>query len=325
MAEFVLHAGLHKTATTSLQDQVFPNIRDAFYTGKSRQVMGTRKSSILSDFLSLYLYDRDALNRVPLHTCIYYLSLLQDRLIARLARSRATLASIQKEHELMQRLIERISILSEKPKFLYSCEGLLLCLGHLFPERASRLSDQAPLFSCKHLFPGQIERIVIFVRSPIEYLFSRYIQIHTVRIKASPGFAMSPADYLGIQADLFKSHTKCQSVFYHIFQRGLRQDLLSLNVPIVIRSYEKHIKNSPSISREVQKSFGMALFGSDEVDRRFKQQPLNTTDRDKDDAINVLINHMKLADRDELKQAFLQVAEQNDLVQAALTSRLYPY
>lgn len=325
MTKFILHAGLHKTATTSLQEQVFPNVREAFYTGKSRQVMGTRKSPVLSQFLSQYKDDRDALSRIPLHTCIYYLSLLQDRLIARLARSKATLSSLQKQLLLMQSLVERISILNEKPQILYSCEGLLLCLGHLFPEQALDISDKAPLFFCKSLFPGQIEKIVIYVRSPIEYLFSRYIQIHTVRIKASPRFAMAPADYLRIQAQLFRASSKCQSVFYHIFQRELGHDLLSLDIPVVMRSYEKHIKNAPSISREIKKSFGLTLLGADDVDHRFKQQPLNTTDRDKDDAINVLINHMQLANRDELKQAFLREAEQNDLVQAALSSRVYPY
>lgn len=325
MAKFILHAGLHKTATTSLQEQVFPNIRDAFYTGKSRQVMGTRSAPILSHFLSLYEEDKDALSRLPVHTCLYYVSLLQDRLIARLARSKATLDSIRKQLLLMQGLVERISMLSQKPQILYSCEGLLLCLGHLFPEQALDISDKAPLFSCQYLFPGQIEKIVIYVRSPIEYLFSRYIQIHTVRIKASPKFAMTPSEYLRIQAKLYQGPSKCQSVFYHVFQRELGQDLLSLDIPIVMRSYEKHIKGTTSISREIEKSFGLDLFGSDWVDRRFKQEPLNTTDRDKDDAINVLINHMQLADRDELKQAFLREAEQHDLVQAALPSRVYPY
>jgi hypothetical protein len=328
MVNFILHAGLHKTATTSLQELVFPAVADVFYTGKSRQVMKIRETPILP-FLFHYLQeDSSNIHHLPAHTCAYFASLLQDRVIGRLSRSLDTLQSLRAEITLMHALLERLNETSPNATVLYSCEGLLLCLGHICPKTTLKLTakdrDQPPLFLFKKLFPGSTKKIVIYVRSPIDYLYSRYIQIHTIKMQKAKRFVMAPSDYLDIQGEIYAGEVKQQSIFYHVFQRELAQDLASLGPEVVIRSYEKHIRDTASISKEINKTFGVEMIRPTEVDKRFKENPLNTTDHHKDEAVNFIINHMGFSNHDQLKQAFRQVAEQHRLVQAALSSRIYP-
>lgn len=327
MPSFVLHAGLHKTATTSLQEQVFPSIASVLYTGKSRQVMSVRKTIILPQFVAHCQEDKEHIKRLPAHTCAYYLSLLQDRVVSRLARSKETLQSVQPLIGLMNDLLERIDQTSPETIILYSCEGLLLCLGHVCPKQALKIPehkrDQAPLFYYKQLFPGRTQKIVIYVRSPIDYLYSRYIQIHTVKMQRSKHFVMTPAEYLSIQGKLYSEIGRQQSIFYHVYHRELAQDLESLGPKIAVRSYDKHILNSPSISKEIDKAFGLQVLDPDKVDTRFKQQPLNTTDRDKDEAIKNIMSHMGFSNHSQLKHAFQETAESNSLVRAALSSTIF--
>lgn len=328
MPSFVLHAGLHKTATTSLQEQVFPSIANVLYTGKSRQVMSVRKTLVLPQFVAHCQEDKDHIKRLPAHTCSYYLSLLQDRVVSRLARSQETLQSVQPLIRLMNDLLERIDQISPETIILYSCEGLLLCLGHVCPKQALKVPehkrDQAPLFYYKQLFPGITQKIIVYVRSPIDYLYSRYIQIHTVKMQRSKNYARTPTEYLNIQGKLYSGNARQQSIFYHVYQRKLAQDLESLGPEIAVRSYDKHILNSSSISKEVNKAFGLQVIDPDKVDARFKRQPLNTTDRDKDEAIKNIMNHMGFSSHSQLKKAFQETAESNSLVQAALSSTIFP-
>lgn len=325
MVNFILHAGLHKTATTSLQEQVFPAAAGVFYTGKSRQVMAARKTKAVKDFIEYCKEDNNHVRRLPSHTCAYYLSLLQDKIIAAISRSMKSIDSLQPKIQLMRELLEQIDTTSNNPTILYSCEGLLNCRGHVQPELSTKINDKPPLFLHQQLFPGSIEKIVIYTRSPIDYLYSRYIQIHVSRMHAAKVLAISPSDYLNAQAQLYSGKTKQQSVFYHVFQKELAQDLSGLGPALVIRSYEKHIRDATSISSEIKKVFNLDVLHAEQVDLDFKQKHLNTTDRDKDDAVELILSHMKLSDPSDLKQEFTKIAQENSLVQASLASRLFSY
>lgn len=330
MSEFILHAGLHKTATTSLQQLVFPALQNTLYTGKSRLVNKLRftNRSELTWFLSYCNKKPDTVRSLPLHTCVFYLSLIQDGLIAVLSRGLTELDKLSPYLNLMSQLLSRIDKLCPGIPILYSCEGLLLSMGHLFPELKGNLNSIAPLFLHKDLFPGHIRKIVIYLRSPLEYLFSRYIQIHTVRLKNDTNdysFTIKPSRFLRIQSRLFEGPHKRQSVFYHVFQQELREDLQCLGVPVILRSYEKHIKDCDSISNEIKKAFGLEAVNSRVTDNQFKHNRLNSTDGNKDEAINIILSHLNLNTKEQLREIFFEKAENDRLVKAALSSRIYPF
>lgn len=336
MVEFVLHAGLHKTATTSLQELVFPNIKNVTYTGKTREVILSRreKRSHLLAFLGYATTEQHAIDRLPLHTCQYYLSLTQDHLIAILSRSDGSLQLVKDLLAFNHLLLNRISELVGPATIFYSCEGLLLTLGQLHPEfviaKQTKQSDAfrrdlPPLFRFRKLFPGRVSRVVIYLRSPIEYLFSRYIQVHTVRLSSGVSTLLGPADYLKLQGQLFDGPNKYQSVFFHVFQHQLSADLAQLGVPVRLRSFEDHIKDCSSINKEIGKAFGLEVHNPSEVDAIFKLNALNSTEKDKANAINALCSHLGSRDADDLKQQFLQQAQANTHVQAALAERVFAY
>jgi hypothetical protein len=337
VADFLLHAGLHKTATTSLQELVFPNVCDATYTGKTREIIHSRRSKrdYLSYFLRQVAEDTDVIDRLPLHTCYYYLSLLQDYLVARISHNRLGAKKIIKSAFVVnQSLVDRISFLGGKCLILYSCEGLLLTYGQLHPElvlsmqaKGKTLSrpDLPPLFHLRKIFPGTIRQVVIYVRSPIEYLFSRYIQIHTVRLSSGVSSLLTPADYLALQQRLFEGANKYQSVFFHVYQEELAKDLSRLGVPSKLRSFEAHIRDCPSISKEVLKAFGVTLSDPMGIDDSFRSKQLNSTEKEKLMAIDALCSRLNLSGLHALKEKFYETSLSHDLVQSALANRIFNY
>lgn len=330
MSDFILHAGLHKTATTSLQQYVFPALRDSIYTGKSRLVAGLRftKRTELPSFLAYCNKKPDTVDYLPLHTCAFYLSVLQDSLVAVLSRGLARMEDVSSYLDLMNKLLSRMDQLAPGVPILYSCEGLLLSMGHLFPELKDHHQTTAPLFLHKTLFPGTIRKVIIYLRSPVEYLFSRYIQVHTVRLKNDTddfSFFVKPSKFFRSQKRLFNGPNKRQSVFYHIFQQELREDLLSLGIPVTLRSYEKHIKDTQSISNEIKKVFGLEAIDPQLTDSQFSSKRLNSTESNKEKAFKVILKRLDLQSQDQLRELFFESANNEPLVKAALSSRIYPF
>lgn len=328
MVHFTLHAGLHKTATTSLQEHVFPNVKQVHYTGKCRYVMAMRKRGGHRELLDHLSSEDGEIERLPLHVCCHYLALLQDYLVAQLARSRATLQQLQPLLDVNSRLLDAIAFRGEEQHVLYSCEGLLLSLGHLQPEVCLERRELFPLAHHRQLFPGTLRRVVVYVRSPIEYLFSRYIQIHTVRCR---GKGASDLDqiisidrYLDLNERLWLGPMPSQSVFHHIFQPQLLAQLKACGLPLVVRSYDKHIRGASSISREVTKAFDLEVHHPDRVDAAFREIRLNTTSEHKDYALQLLLQASGLQDHAELKKQFSSIASSHPRVQEAVACSLFP-
>lgn len=327
MAEFILHAGLHKTATTSLQEHVFPQVQGGFYTGKCRHVMANRSRKLLAEFCAYLETELEAIHRLPLHTCAFYLSLLQDQLVGDLARSRRSLDQCSAELQLNQRLVDSLVLRSECSTILYSCEGLLLSLGHLYPERCKSLADLFPLAHWRALFPAPVQRAVIYLRTPIDYLYSRYIQIHTVRCRgggSQAGDIISPSRYIKLNEKLWRGPMPSQSVFHHILQPQLVTQLQQLGLNLIVRSYDQHIKKAASISAEVGEAFGLRLHQPEWVDERFRTIRLNTTAADKEVAMQALLKSLGLSSAGQLQAEFSETARESPVVREALATSLYP-
>lgn len=327
MVSFTLHAGLHKTATTSLQEHVFPNAKHVHYTGKCRYVMAMRAGEGHQELLRFLKSERGDIERIPLHVCCHYLALLQDHLVAQLARSRATPDQLQPLLTFNRKLLKRIAHLSDHAHILYSCEGLLLSLGHLQPEACLDRRELFPLAYHRLLFPGDLKRVVIYLRSPVDYLFSRYIQIHTIRCthgNASDLERLITVErYLELNAQLWRGKTPSQSVFHHIFQRTLVSQLRSLGLPLVVRSYDEHILGGTSISSELSSAFDLLVETPEHVDKAFREIRLNTTSEHKDYALNLLLNASGMPDRTSLQNYFSSIASNHPLVKEALATSVF--
>lgn len=327
MVNFTLHAGLHKTATTSLQEHVFPNVASAHYTGKCRYVMAMRRPLSHQQLVQFLASEDGELSRLPLHVCLLYLAQLQDYLVAQIARSVATLGDLADLLKLNRELVTCIAGKTDHGRILYSCEGLLLSRGHLEPESSLVTRDLFPLAHCRQLFPGSIDRVVVYLRSPVDYLFSRYIQIHTVRCRGK-GHAdhqrlISIEQYLDLNERLWRGETPSQSVFHHIFQQQLIAELRSLGLPLVIRSYDKHIRGAESISTEFGKAFGLQVHHPERVDHAFRDIRLNTTSDHKDYALNLLLQAGGFSDRASLQEIFAAIAMRHPLVKEALATTVF--
>lgn len=324
MVNFTLHAGLHKTATTSLQEHVFPNVGSAHYTGKCRYVMAMRKPPSHQQLIQFLASEDGELSRLPLHVCLHYLAQLQDFLVAQLARSVAKLGDLSDLLRLNRELLACIAGKSDHGRILYSCEGLLLSRGHLEPESSLAIRDLFPLAHWRQLFPGHIDRVVVYLRSPVDYLFSRYIQIHTVRCrgkgKDDRRRLISIEQYLGLNERLWHGETPSQSVFHHIFQEKLIAELRGLSLPLVIRSYDKHIRGAPSISTEFRKAFDLNVHHPEQVDQAFREIRLNTTSDHKDYALNLLLKVCGFSDHASLQERFAAVASRHPLVKEAIAT-----
>ncbi len=335
MVEFTLHAGLHKTATTSLQEHVFPNVKHAFYTGKSRHVMmastrfhykSTREAHKQMFRMLQALGPKPW--RIPLHSCCYLLALLQDYLVSTLARHYASVEQLEDLFTYNAVLLKTIQNKCENPHVFYSCEGLLLTIGHLKPDEPGRKNQLPPLAHHQLLFPGQLKRVVVYLRSPVDYLFSRYIQIHDVRFinaSANSGDSLISIErYLDLNEQLWRGEAPQQSVFYHIFQPQLITELRSLGLPLQIRSYDKHIRGNESISKEVATAFDLQVYNPARVDNAFQNKPLNTTSENKDSALNQLLAASGHKDRASLRHHFTEIATAHPLIQEAMATTVFP-
>lgn len=329
MVSFTLHAGLHKTATTSLQEHVFPNVKGVHYTGKSRYVMSARHNpGFISHFNKTAKVYADMANmmRLPLHECCHLLSIIQDQIVLRLARDLASDEALPLLFRLNRELLKAIEEKCEAPHVLYSCEGLLLSAGHLNPRLAlhKNLRDSVPLAAYRDLFPGTIKRVVIYMRSPLDYLFSRYMQVHQILYggvgKKAKGLDVD--GYLELNTQLWIGDTPSQSVFHHIFQSQLVDQIRLMGLPIVARSYEEHICGEGGISQEIEKGFGLEVANPKRVDRWFRDLRLNTAD-DKDTALKHLLRISGCKDRAELKDKFMSLASSHPLVKQAMQERLF--
>lgn len=327
MVNFTIHAGLHKTATTSLQEHVFPNVVSAHYTGKCRYVMAMRKPPGHQQLNHFLASEDGQLSRLPLHVCLHYLALLQDYLVAQLARSLASPDDLADLLRLNRELLACIEAKSDAGRILYSCEGLLLSRGHLQPESSLKIRDLFPLAHARHLFPGTIDRVVVYLRSPVDYLFSRYIQIHTVRCRGKgqdDRQSLIGVDrYLELNEKLWRGKTPSQSVFHHIFQHELVAELRGLGLPLVIRSYDKHIRAAPSISAEFGKAFDLQVHQPEQVDHAFRDIRLNTTSDHKDYALKLLLQAGGFSDSASLQQSFAAVASHHPLVKEAMAHAVF--
>jgi len=335
MVEFTIHAGLHKTATTSLQEHVFPNAKHVYYTGKSRHLQAISPRMIANsvgeaneELLRMLRKPGEKPERLPLHSCCHYLSLLQDNIVSMLARGYFTIEDLRPLFMLNERFLEALESKCDHAHILYSCEGLLLARGHLMLEKRRQQTEVPPLFHHRLLFPGKLNRVVVYLRSPVDYLFSRYIQIHTVRFARMKGhpqdLVVSIDRYLDFNAQLWRGEAPHQSVFYHIFQPQLISDLRALDLPLVVRSYDKHIRGTESITAEVAKAFDLQVYQPERVDQVFREKPLNTTSDDKDSALNHLLKASGCEDRASLQRHFAEIAAAHPLIQQAMATTVFP-
>lgn len=310
---FIVHAGVHKTASTSLQELVFSDLQDCFYVGKSRLIMASRGSDFLSRFFDYMKSIEDDVHRININSAAHCLALLIDARVNYYRNSKQNpqwKARLEKSIELLS---ERLRGTSHQKSILYSNEGLVNNLMHIYPE--AKKMHKLPISKHQKLFPTGIERLILYLREPRSYLLSRYIQIHSIRYTSKR--AMIPIkEYFDFQAKLWENGEKEQSLFLHIFEDELKDYLNNITLSkILVRNFEKNLADCKSVSTEISDTFNLKCQDPLRADDLFANKRLNTSDSGtKKLALPLLLKANQCESSEELKDKTFETLERIPLL-----------
>lgn len=327
--KLAIHAGMHKTASTSLQNIVFPRLRGLTYIGKTRYIQEAR---LLVDYTSVLRH----ISNVPDYVLTYHLAGILDNYIATLPRLplkslTTAAANLKARLHIMRELKAELERRNPEATYLYSSEGIFLNMNHIFPDRPNHYPPITIGDILTKAFGDDIITTLFFYnRSPVDYLFSRYIQIHTVRLRPQAGspadmqckelkpLALKPKQFFELN-DFIWQAIPGNSMYINLFPNLLVSTAEPKCQTIQQRSYESHICNTASITSEISTVLGID-FGPDakEIDDRFTSNPVNTTAKDKKLAVDVLTRAAGHSNLANLKAEFSAIAQANPVVQQAV-------
>ena len=270
----IIHIGTFKTGTTALQNIVFPNAKDAIFLGQSKAHLEAWEEQDLDQLLGSDLSRLTAKQLEQVHGGVLYRLSNMLRKPKRHGEQEFAAATAA-----VSRICKIWNEQHRQNRFLFSKEGLLFTRGHVEPETASPMADQPPLAGFKQL-PGD-KIILLFLRNPTNYLFSRYMQLQFRRHKNELPI-LSVSEFMDSQERAYERNV-WHSVIQHALQKSFVDAIRSLGfADLVVLSYERDLVEAPSITQVLGRAVGLTFDDAAAVDARMKTEYWNSASDDEE-------------------------------------------
>lgn len=213
----IIHCGAFKTATTTLQESVFPNLNGIVYLGKDANA-GRRCRE-------------DACTRKA-QKALAEISILG---------SRAPFGNIPSSLEQISRALE--PCISSPNTYLYSNESLLGCQSVQAPELFSPSLYGLPISILSRCSVSCEISFLVGIRQPPEdYLASRFLEIQQWRSTKNM-LLLSLYDYLDQQFDIYSRYGYEKTIFFHASPVNIQRYFQSLKLKVKLMNYKKLLKS----------------------------------------------------------------------------------
>lgn len=201
----LIHSGLGKTATTSLQENAFPKTSNYIYLGKSKKRMHDPRQYLNKSISNLD--NMELLNAYFLH-CHWFIDHASNQ------RTEDDKNLTHSHQVLLWKTQEEIKSRSlQKKDYLFSHEKLSFTLSHL---NISNFKTGRWTYAVENYFElfGLFGKILFIntTRSFCDFIPSLYLQLMTSRIKLG-GTYIHPKTYLDAHLNLYTSNPK-ESIFW---------------------------------------------------------------------------------------------------------------
>jgi hypothetical protein len=187
--------------------------------------------------------------------------------------------------------------------FLLSKESVLYTEGQLGSESRRPPTSEPPLAAFRHL-PGR-KTILLVLREPTAYLFSRYMQLQFRRSKLELP-VQSVSQFLEYQENAYSS-SAWDSVFQHAMHREFINQLQSLDCgDIVVQSYERDVLGRP-VTEALGNALGLEFHDPETINNRMENEVWNPTfDDSKARSVNTVLERNSQKSFDGLRTLFFE-------------------
>lgn len=290
----IVHSGLGKTATTSLQELVFPNTASHIFLGKCKSAMQFKPPQEQETSTPNFLTDPQALLILGNYftTCHQLIHLISDSK-DQFKKITAKLLILNKiKHQIKTRNLHESS-------FIFSHEKLSLVIDHFNPPLGTESASQYPFRYHKELFSifGDCT-FLNTTRQAQDFFASMYLQLMEARIVRG-GSVVNPTIYFEWQKKILEDNPK-KSIFWAFRTWSSKTEFSKeFQIPedlICTLSLEEIIQHSPTISLSKHTNIRFTESSIKKINNNFEHSPhkRSKTEKTKKEIIKALSKKNKI-------------------------------
>ena len=292
----LIHSGLGKTATTSLQENVFPKSSNFHYLGKSFALMNTAFHGSIN---IKHLDDQELLS-FYFRICHGFIIWSSNQVFE--SEGIPTESFLDKLREIKCEIIRRFLHLND---YFFSHERLSFTIAHLNPSTKKKGRWTYPIENYQDLFGffGEL-KFLNTTRSYENYFASLYLQLMSIKVSQGEGILL-PASYLDAQMHLCKQDPS-KSIFWN-YKAWSNSQIFSnfLNIPqetVSIISLDDMKKGSITKFLEIHTPLKFGGPEASKIDETFAQgrHKVSSNDRLKQEIIAAIAEKKNIAIDDVL-------------------------